>query len=194
MSPKSPAPIPSDSPAGFVWRSRPCSSGRLCLGVLCAVLLADTVLSPLTDRTARRGEGYGSNRTGTAGALPGRFGPRRVLHNVRHFTVYWQPPAGRRRKPGLVGFLTADGNSPATNLLGHFGLAVLLCLIFLGLGARWTWVAAGATLVNVWHEYVSEGMYCDPSYVDLWLDQAGIGFALAVFCLFRLFRSSRRHG
>ncbi|NOY83132.1 MAG: hypothetical protein GXP31_19220 [Kiritimatiellaeota bacterium] len=162
--------------------------------VLLAVMLGDLIWSPLTDPTARRSGGYGSNRTREGVSPPVRFGPRRVLHNFRNFAVFWRPPAGRRRKSGLTGFLTADGNSLTTNLFGHFGLAVLLCLIFLGLGANWTWVAAGATLVNIWHEYVSEGMYCDPSYVDLWLDQAGIGFALAGFALFRLLRNWRQQG
>jgi len=186
-----------DSPSGSVLprenakypakNRRVCHSGRNCLPVLLVVLVFDLIWCPLTDKVPRHGKGYGSHRRSEGVAPPVRFGLKRVIHNFRHFTVYWRPPRKAGRGAGVPAFLTADGNSVWTNLGGHFGLSVLLCLTFLSLGARWTWVLAGATLVNVWHEYVSEGLYCDPSYVDLWLDQAGILLALGLFAARRFF-------
>jgi hypothetical protein len=46
-------------------------------------------------------------------------------------------------------------------------------------------VFIGANAMNIWHEYVAEGLYCDPSWVDLWLDSAGIATAMGLWFVLR---------
>jgi len=141
---------------------------------------ADTVVSPLTDPRARRGAAYGS-RYPPGEPAARAFGPARIARNFRLFSVFWQPPPGSRLPRRLPALLAADGNSAWTNLFGHFGLAVLLGLIALWLGVPIPVMLVAGTGINLWHEYVSEGMYCDPSWIDLWLDQIGLLVAAAVW-------------
>jgi len=42
-------------------------------------------------------------------------------------------------------------------------------------------VGALGTGMNVFHEYVAEGQYCDPSFIDLWLGQVGLLAGIALF-------------
>lgn len=149
-------------------------------GIVVLIAAADLVVSPLTDPRARRGRAYAS-RYPPDEAVARAFGPERVARNVRLFGAFWKPPPGLRLRGGLWKILAADSNPAWTNLLGHFGLAVALGVIALCLEVPVIAVLTAGTLINVWHEYVSEGMYCDPSWIDLWLDQCGLVAAVVVW-------------
>lgn len=107
-------------------------------------------------------------------------GHDRVAFNFRHFFKWWvvPRPAGQ---PGLIPILTSDGNGLVENLGAHLGGSTVLVFAGLWLSGSIPGVAAAATAMNVFHEYAAEGSYCDPSFVDLWLDQAGIFLAVMIY-------------
>ena len=157
--------------------------------IVLGLALGDLLFSPLTDPVARRMRAY---RSRYAPDVPGgtAFGTVRVLRNFRLFFRFWAPPPGVPRSWRPRDVLTADGNSVVENLAGHFGLAVLMVLSAIALGVPVPDVLIAGTLINVWHEYVAEGLYCDPSWIDLWLDQAGLFTAVAAGAYLRRRRRS----
>ena len=113
----------------------------------------------------------------------------RVGFNFRHFIKWWVVPP-RMNGFGVTQMLTSDGNCLETNLAGHLGGSTLLVLIALWLSGSVPMVVVAGTAINIFHEYVAEGRYCDPSFVDLWLDQAGILLAVTV-CRFVSWKAPR---
>jgi len=153
---------------------------------------ADFVIAPATDRRAAGGRGYGHHarvpyRNDPAyGALRGH---RRVMFNFRHFCHWWTAwPAGTGLSP--MALVTSDGNVFTTNFFGHFVVSFVLCLLGLVVVRRILPVAVAGTAINIFHEYVSEGQYADPSFIDLWLDQLGLLLAVIVFVAVRRSRKN----
>ena len=152
-----------------------------------AVLLAvtDFVLAPRTDPHAAQGRGYGHRVTTPQG--PGHDASRgfpRVAFNFRHFFHWWLAyPPQCRAAPGKL--LSSDGNSLTTNLAGHLGGSFALSLAGVFLAPRPAIILILGTGVNIFHEYVAEGQYADPSFVDLWLDQLGLALAVLLFVALR---------
>lgn len=107
-------------------------------------------------------------------------GWNRVGFNFRHFFKWWFI-LPRAKTAGIKQLLTSDGNYIETNLIGHLGGSALLVLIALFLSGSVPTVVAAGTAINIFHEYVAEGRFCDPSFMDLWLDQIGILLAIAVY-------------
>ena len=159
------------------------------------IALADLVGAPLIDRHAAAGKGYGHHAGVPGRATPGfkaLRGPWRVWFNFRHALHWWTAwPARAGAHP--VKLLTSDGNSMATNLAGHFGGSFVLALLALVLVPRPWLIAALGTVMNVFHEYVAEGRYCDPSFIDLWLDEFGLALAIGCFMFVR-WRAMRKGG
>jgi len=156
------------------WRLTILIGGSL---LLCA---SDFVLSPLTDPHAAAGRGYGHHVEALDPSDPhyGELrGWKRVRLNFRHFHIFWThyPP---NRQGGFRGFIASDGNSFANNFCGHFLGSIVLSALGLWLSHSLLWVFVCGTAVNIFHEYVAEGQYVDPSFIDLWLDQLGqpVGF------------------
>ena len=151
-----------------------------CLLLLTAV---DFLAAPRLDDVARRGEGYAhrssvpSDNDAWADA---RYGRRRVLFNFRHFGFWWRD-GPRHAGWSAADLLRSDGNSVWVNLGGHFGGAVALAMLGMAILPQARLVLAAGTVGNILHEYVVEGMYCDPSFVDLWLNQAGVIVGIGLF-------------
>jgi hypothetical protein len=136
------------------------------------------------DSIAKSGAGYGHQEF--VKSWPGAAetetvnGLKRVDFNFNHFIKWWIvfPP---NRRGGIEGALTSDGNGLLNNLGGHlFGSAFLVFIALLVFRSIPMVVIAG-TAMNIFHEYIAEGRFCDPSPVDLWLDQIGILLALAAY-------------
>jgi hypothetical protein len=131
-------------------------------------------------------EGRGYNHRVLAGQWAGAFetenagGWNRVVFNFRHFFKWWVV-LPKTSKPSVKLLLTCDGNGLLENLGGHLGGSTILVLLALWLFGSIPLSVLAGTAINIFHEYVAEGNYCDPSLVDLWLDQAGILLAVAFY-------------
>jgi len=154
--------------------------GVLVAGVV-ILAAADFVLAPRTDPHAAQGHGYGHRAT--TPEAPGDDALRgfpRVAFNFRHFCHWWLAfPPHARAKPAKL--LSSDGNRWTHNLAGHFGGSLVLSLAALFLVPRPVLILLLGTGMNIFHEYVAEGQYVDPSFVDLWLDQLGLFLAVVFF-------------
>lgn len=158
----------------------------LAVGML-ALVAADFLLAPTTDPYASRGNGYAHRTPGIGSEKPdynALRGYRRVVFNFRHWLYWWTPKASASGS-GLRSFLASDGNSALHNLIGHFCISFLLTLLAIWYVPRAWLVIAFGTFMNVFHEYIAEGQYVDPSFVDLWLDQLGLFLATVMFLCIR---------
>ena len=107
-----------------------------------------------------------------------------MAFNFRHFCHWWLAcPPHVKAKPAKL--LSSDGNRLSTNLAGHFGGSLVLSLAALFLVPRPVLILLLGSGMNIFHEYVAEGQYVDPSFVDLWLDQLGLFLAVAFFVCWR---------
>lgn len=142
-------------------------------------------VDPITKE--RRGYGHRELAKQWPGAFEteNAYGWSRVGFNFRNIFKWWVVPP-KTAKPGIAPQLAGDGNSLAYNLAGHFGGSVLLVLVALWLFRSVPLIMIVGTAVNIFHEYIAEGYYGDPSFIDLWLDQAGILFAVAVYRIITL--------
>ncbi len=148
------------------------------------------------DSITKSGAGYGHQEfvkpwPGAAGTDKAS-GWDRAVFNFRHFFKWWAvfPP---NRRGGIEGALTSDGNGLLNNLGGHLlGSAVLVFVALLFFRSIPLVVIAG-TAMNIFHEYIAEGRFCDPSPVDLWLDQIGIMIAVALYGITASTVSKTRH-
>jgi len=168
--------------------------GRVFFALMLAFAVADLFIAPMTDARARQGDGYAHSAHGLDPDTPGYVslrGGRRVLFNFRNF-FHWWLARPRQAGPGLRRLLAGDGNSAAHNFIGHFCVSLALALLGLALFPRPLPVAVCGTFLNIFHEYIAEGRYVDPSFVDLWLDQFGLALAVIAFILVRrLMRSGK---
>ena len=136
------------------------------------------------DSIAKSGAGYGHQEFVKpwpgAAATDKASGWDRAGFNFRHFFKWWFvfPP---NRRGGIKGALTSDGNGLLNNLGGHLLGSAFLIFIALWLFRSIPLVVIAGTAMNIFHEYAAEGRFCDPSPVDLWLDQIGILLALAAY-------------
>jgi len=158
----------------------------LAVGML-TLVAADFLLAPMTDPLAARGNGYAHRTPGIGREKPeynALRGYRRVVFNFRHWLYWWTPKtsvSGSR----LRSFLAGDGNSALHNLVGHLFVIFMLALLAIWYVPRAGLVIAFGTFMNVFHEYIAEGQYVDPSFVDLWLDQLGLFLATVLFLCVR---------
>lgn len=156
---------------------------------------ADVHLVRRTDAVPARGAGYAHHSAEPCLTVDPDysvlFGAHRVRFNFRHFAVWWiNWPAGVGTD--LRAILSSDGNHLSQNLVGHLIGSMILVLLALWLVPRPLFIAALGTLINVFHEYVAEGWYADPSFVDLWLDQLGLVLALILWIGLRFLRLRRQ--
>lgn len=158
----------------------------LAVGML-ALVAADFLLAPMTDPHSAGGNGYAHRTPGIDRESPdydALRGYRRVVFNFRHWLYWWTPKASVSGS-GLRSLLASDGNSARHNLVGHFGVSFVLALLAIAYVPRAGFVIALGTFMNVFHEYIAEGQYVDPSFVDLWLDQLGLFLATVLFLCYR---------
>lgn len=165
---------------------------RFILFAFLVILFAciDYVFIAGVDPISKESRGYGHQALAKpwAGAAEteNASGLNRVGFNFRHFFKWWVVLPKTAVGSGIKRVLTSDGNGLMNNLGGHlFGSAVIV-LLALWLCRSVPLVAFAGTAMNVFHEYAAEGRFCDPSLVDLWLDQAGIILAVMVYGIIRL--------
>jgi len=153
------------------------------VGVWLVLAVSDFFIMPLVDPYARHGSGYEHHDPARYRGDPecgAMRGYRRVIFTFRHFPDWWLAwPSHAGVSP--VKLLVSDGNSMVTNLFGHLGVSLILSLIAMFLVPMPLFVGALGTGMNVFHEYVAEGQYCDPSFIDLWLGQVGLLAGIALF-------------
>ncbi len=151
--------------------------------------ILDFFAAPQTDPFAAKGNGYRHHIAGLPVSDPDFAvlrGWRRVRLNFRHFFVFWMD--WPEKADSFTSFIRSDGNSFANNFYGHFLGSVILSLLGLWLSGSLIAVGICGTVVNIFHEYVAEGQYVDPSFIDLWLDQLGLLLAMAAFACLRQIR------
>lgn len=114
-----------------------------------------------------------------------RFSLGRVKHNFKHFFRYWVSAPANVKIKSFQNFITLDGNPWYENIFGHLIIFSLFGFLYslIGAGAFNTFLTG--TIINIAHEYIVEGMYCDPSFVDLWLDTIGLLSGIIIYQIFK---------
>jgi len=146
--------------------------------VLCAVILVglcalDYPVSLASDPTFRSRTGWAFGYAGSTDlqAVP-RFGVGRVAYNFRNFCVFWLVPTPGKRPSRLTDWITVDGNNIVQNV-GHLVAWGLLALLMMVSGFSVVQSLLLPVVFSIVHEYVLEGLYVDPSWIDLWLNLIG---------------------
>lgn len=160
--------------------------------VLC---LVDVIQAPLTDRLARAGSGYPHQLTFAPDAtFVGELRSwKRVAFNFLHFGTWWFRYPGQEDGWSLGAVLKSDGNTVATNVVGHLIVGYVLALVGLGILPAPRLIFALGTGFNIFQEYVAEGVYVDPSFIDLWLGEIALVLALITHALWRKRADARHH-
>lgn len=111
------------------------------------------------------------------------YGSKRIAYNFDHFCLFWLKMPEQSNIHSFHQLITQDGN-PLWMNLSHFACFFLftLFLIWWFKLKRWQAILFGF-LINIFHEYIAEGIYVDPSFIDLWLDTAGILFGILISLL-----------
>lgn len=114
------------------------------------------------------------------------YGGTRIAYNFSHFFQFWQNPPPGRTFHNLIEFLHLDvpPSSVFFNILHFFAFAIfaILLLYFLRLPI-WLVFLIGV-FFNIFHEYISEGIYMDPSFNDLWTDSLGLLVGMLIYIIF----------
>lgn len=144
--------------------------------ILSLILLGDFFIVNLTDIVARSKIGYSFDYPDT---LVGQwqntpqYGLQRIAYNFTHFSLFWTKTPNNIQIKSFYQLMTVDGNSLWMNLshlILFFIFALLLTRLF---KLSWWQVLIIGIVVNIFHEYIAEGIYADPSFIDLWSDTAG---------------------
>ena len=148
----------------------------LLVWIIIALTLLDFLVSCHSDQFCLEGRSYKS----TYSPEPMQWGLNRIAYNFRHFISFWEKPSPDRELYSLKDLFESDSNSVFQNLT-HFFLFLIFSVAgtCLGFGALVIFLAG--TVFNIIHEYIVEGCYVDPSFIDLWLGQLGIHFGLLIY-------------
>lgn len=113
-----------------------------------------------------------------------QFGWRRVVYNFEIFFLFWSKPPFGKTYQSLKDFLSLD-YSPLSYNIAHFFAFLTFAIILLWLfRLNVFWVLIIGLFFNIFHEYIAEGIYMDPSFNDLWVDTLGLLMGLFIFVLF----------
>ncbi len=167
---------------------------------LITLLLIDFFIIGRLDPVCRKGQGYGFGYylgKEEQRMIHYQYGFERIKYNFRNFFQFWAGPTFGRRYYSLKEFLTLDGNSLIWNV-SHFlcfFIFSLILLLFFKLNPLSVFLIG--LLVNIFHEYIAEGIYVDPSFNDLWLDLLGTLSGILIGIIFgriRYFPLRRKFG
>ena len=114
-----------------------------------------------------------------------RFSLWRIKHNFKNFFQYWFCLPHNVKIINFKDFITLDGNPWYENIFGHLILFSLFGFLYSLIGAGLFNVFLTGMIINIIHEYIVEGMYCDPSFVDLWLDTLGLLIGITLYIIFK---------
>jgi hypothetical protein len=159
--------------------------------LLLCLMIGDLLFSISTDSVPRGGNGY-NHKTSVSNTRfeDTLFGSKRVLHNFLNFLHWWV--AWPENAASFWKLMSSDGNSAIQNIFGHFVLGTLITIAACAIFPKPIWIFCAGTIVNIFHEYVAEGCYVDPSFIDLWLDQSALVLGIAIFFLFRSVNATKK--
>ena len=147
------------------------------LAILLLILFGDFFIVSRTDAVARSKTGYSFNHpdtlTGQWQDTP-QYGLKRIEYNLNHFSLFWTKIPPNIQVKNFYQLMTLDGNPLWMNLSHLVLFFIFSALLMLLFGLSWWKVLILGMFVNIFHEYISEGIYVDPSFIDLWLDNLGI--------------------
>lgn len=108
------------------------------------------------------------------------YGLKRIGYNFGHFGLFWLKMSEGAVNNNFYQFFTQDGN-PLWMNKAHLICFFLFTLILLWwFRIKWWLAFLIGFFINVFHEYVAEGIYVDPSFIDLWIDLVGIILGLFI--------------
>jgi len=155
--------------------------------ILSLILLGDFFIVNLTDIVARSKIGYSFDYPDTlAGQWQNtpQYGLQRIAYNFNHFALFWTKTPNNIQIKSFYQLMTVDGNSFWMNL-SHLILFFIFALLLMRLfKLSWWQVLIIGIVVNIFHEYIAEGIYADPSFIDLWLDSLGTILGILVGMIF----------
>lgn len=167
-----------------VWQSK-----KVIFLLLICLLLIDFFVIGKIDSRSNQQIGYGYNYPlggQEQNLLYQRYGWPRLVYNFSNFFQFWQAPPPGRTAHNIIEFFQLDV-PPSTvlfNIFHFFAFAIfaILLLYFFHL-PLWLVFAIGI-FFNVFHEYIAEGIYVDPSFNDLWTDSLGLLVGILVYIIF----------
>lgn len=147
--------------------------------LLICLLLIDFFIIGRIDSKSNQQIGYGYNYplgSNEQNLLYQHYGWPRLVYNFSHFFQFWQSPPPGKTFHNLLGFLSLD-IPPSTiffNILHFFAFAFFAFLLLYFLRLPIWMVFLIGIFFNIFHEYIAEGIYVDPSFNDLWTDSLGL--------------------
>jgi len=166
------------------WRSK-----KVIFLLLVCLLLIDFFVIGKIDYLSKQEIGYGYQYplgSNEQHLLYQRYGWPRIIYNFSNFFQFWQAPPPGRIFSNLIEFLYLDV-PPSTFLFNifHFFAFLIFALILLRFFCLPIWaVFLIGMFFNIFHEYIAEGIYIDPSLPDLWIDTIGLLTGILIFNLF----------
>jgi hypothetical protein len=163
------------------WRSK-----KVIFLLLICLLLIDFFIIGRIDSKSNLHIGYGYNYplgANEQSLLYQHYGWPRLIYNFSHFFQFWQSPPPDKTFHNLLGFLSLD-IPPSTiifNVLHFFAFAIFVFLLLYFLHLPIGLVFLIGMFFNIFHEYIAEGIYVDPSFNDLWTDTIGLLVGLLAY-------------
>ncbi|MFA6145726.1 MAG: hypothetical protein WC697_00130 [Patescibacteria group bacterium] len=151
--------------------------------LLILLFLVDFFVVGNYDSVCRQHKGYSYSYFSDGGAIKSmtQFGVERIKYNFENFFIFWISPPIAQTFTNLKEFITCDGNTAAENIFHFVGFfAITLIILYFFRLNIWYALLIGFVF-NIFHEYVAEGICCDPSFLDLWLDSGGIALGILFF-------------
>jgi len=156
---------------------------------LVCLLLIDFFVIGKIDPVSRAGQGYGFNyplRADEQFLIYQRYGWPRIKYNFRHFFQFWlSPPIGKSFR-NLKELLSLD-IPPSTlffNVLHFFAFFIFTIILFYFFHLSFWQIFLISLFFNIFHEYIAEGIYLDPSFNDLWTNSLGLLVGLLISVIF----------
>ncbi len=161
------------------------------LVILLLILLGDFFVVSRTDVVARSKTGYGFDYPDTLVEQwqnTPQYGLQRIAYNLSHFSLFWTKTPNNIQIKSFYQLMTIDGNSFWMNLSHFILFFIFSALLMLLFGLSWWKVLILGMFVNIFHEYVAEGVYVDPSFIDLWSDTVGIILGILIGAVLQKFQ------
>jgi len=153
---------------------------------LICLLLIDFFIVGKIDRASNQKIGYNYNyplNFSEQNLFYQRYGWPRIAYNFSNFFQFWQNPPPGRTFDNIIDFLNLDvpPSSVFFNILHFFAFAIFaIFLLYLFRLPIWLVFLIGV-FFNIFHEYIAEGIYADPSFNDLWFDSLGLLVGILVY-------------
>lgn len=156
---------------------------------LIILLLIDFFLIGRIDPISRAGQGYGFGyylKEKEQKMIYHQYGWERIKYNFRNFFQFWREPPLGKKYSNLKEFLLLDvpPSKLLFNILHFFAFLIFTLLLFYFFHLPVWLVFLIGMFFNIFHEYVAEGIYLDPSFNDLWTNTLGLLVGLLLGLIF----------